>query len=361
MKKNKCSWRSGRGYRGFTLIELLVVVAIIALLISILLPSLSSAQQARAVVCASNIGSVGKAFHIYLNDNNAMFPPSYVYPKNDRGHYDLMDQPGGHPFGYAHWSWFLFNNGEVNDQAFRCPEMMRGGARAPTRGPKRRTGSRARWTRTATAPRPAPPWPTSRPAAWRTRAMRRLCRATSSRLPRSRAAPAPPCRRNQLVSESRIAETRSVILAADFSGDYTNLSVSAGGNGYLVKSHRPINPFYNIGSGYDEYGADPSGDSGFVYPDQESFVMAWPKPLREIEGKVGVIEGGNFGTELNAIGRHHPGGNSEGGTTNFLYTDGHVERKTLTSTLLGRQWGNCYYSLDDQGDNEVRFLYTTRP
>ncbi|MCH7700790.1 MAG: prepilin-type N-terminal cleavage/methylation domain-containing protein [Planctomycetes bacterium] len=59
--------------RGFTLIELLVVVSIIALLISILLPSLSRArEQAKLVVCQSNISSVGKTFILYLFDLNKL-------------------------------------------------------------------------------------------------------------------------------------------------------------------------------------------------------------------------------------------------------------------------------------------------
>ncbi len=171
-------------------------------------------------------------------------------------------------------------------------------------------------------------------------------------------------RRNQLVNETRIAEPRAIILAAEFSSDYRNLGVDQGGGRYLIKSHRPINAFYNFGTsgsgGYDEYSADPTADSAFVYPDPTYFPGTWPRPARELEGKIGVIDGA-FGSELNAVGRHHPGGDDLGGTTNFLFTDAHVERKTLASTLIARQWGNYYYSLDDQGSNEVRFYGASRP
>jgi prepilin-type N-terminal cleavage/methylation domain-containing protein/prepilin-type processing-associated H-X9-DG protein len=56
-------------HRGFTLIELLVVVAIIALLISILLPALGRAkEQARAVLCLSNMRQIILAFHYYSGE-----------------------------------------------------------------------------------------------------------------------------------------------------------------------------------------------------------------------------------------------------------------------------------------------------
>ena len=49
--------------------------------------------------------------------------------------------------------------------------------------------------------------------------------------------------------------------------------------------------------------------------------------------------------QYNAIGREHPGGDEFGGTTNFLYLDGGVARKTVLETLKGYEWGDSYYSL----------------
>jgi prepilin-type N-terminal cleavage/methylation domain-containing protein/prepilin-type processing-associated H-X9-DG protein len=61
----------------FTLIELLVVMSIVSLLISILLPALASARdQARAVVCRSNIRQLGFAVLGYAADNREYFVPA---------------------------------------------------------------------------------------------------------------------------------------------------------------------------------------------------------------------------------------------------------------------------------------------
>lgn len=80
----------------FTLIELLVVVAIIALLISILLPSMSRAkEQARMVVCLSNMKQIGMAFMLYAEDFNGHLPGG--------DHDAIFDR--SQPHGHQTWSW----------------------------------------------------------------------------------------------------------------------------------------------------------------------------------------------------------------------------------------------------------------
>jgi len=78
--------------KGFTLIELLVVIAIIALLMSILMPALSKAkEQARTVICRSNLHQYGLAARMYLDDNARRFPFTLEWLYSDR------------PSGYCQW------------------------------------------------------------------------------------------------------------------------------------------------------------------------------------------------------------------------------------------------------------------
>jgi len=63
----------------FTLVELLVVIAIIALLMSILMPALARVRnQAKAVLCLSNLKQMGSAFAMYLDDNDNTFMKNWT-------------------------------------------------------------------------------------------------------------------------------------------------------------------------------------------------------------------------------------------------------------------------------------------
>lgn len=72
--------RSGRRPAGFTLIELLVVTAIIAVLISMLMPALGRAKEnARRVVCLSNLRQMAVAAHNYAANNQERYPIAYYF------------------------------------------------------------------------------------------------------------------------------------------------------------------------------------------------------------------------------------------------------------------------------------------
>lgn len=326
--------------RAFTLIELLVVIAVLALLVGILLPSLSGARkEARAVGCASNIRAVALGVEIYSGDYG-YFPPSYVYGEDrDTGNWQLSDQQLANPSavnGYVHWSYALLSDGSngVPEGSFNCPDVPGKGA------PRTNPGSdpldwELNQVNDLGQTAPGSGYPQDR------QAKRMAYTGNAAIFPRNKFALAGP-RRNQLVKEARIQLPMRTILATEFLATANWDAIAENG---VMKSHRPITPFVGGSSGTDVYAEPNVGNSNaarFFYPEENEILK-----LNDLGP--GMIADGL--TVLNAVGRHHPGSKDRayGGTANFVFVDGHVERTTILDTMRKRLWGDQFYSLTGRG------------
>jgi prepilin-type N-terminal cleavage/methylation domain-containing protein/prepilin-type processing-associated H-X9-DG protein len=331
--------------RAFTIIELLVVVAIIGLLLAILAPSLAAARaEARSVVCATNLHHVGQAASMYASKWQK-FPVSYAYvPLGERLDLSSNGQESAQQTKhlYAHWSHFLYQGGTVSAQAFQCAEYPDGGAPRTNPGPKAENWEGGQVDDNMQS---------SPNSVEDLQAPRMSYTANAAIMPRNKftRSLSGGLRVNKFVNDTEVKFGSKTIMATEFNNNWNALGVQKTGDGLLVKSHRPINPFYHFSSGWDEYNApvSRSGRAGFVLGDPNAADYGL-LPLSHLGSKPGLIES----SEINAIGRHHPGGDKiMGGTTNFLYVDSHVENKTVFDTFKNREWGDRYYSLS--GNNQV--------
>ncbi|MBU0640758.1 MAG: type II secretion system GspH family protein [Planctomycetes bacterium] len=338
--------------RGFTLIELLVVVAIVAMLMAILMPSLQMARRsARASACGTNLHHVSMAMSTYLSEMNAAYPPSYFYPSGPNGEADFMNQSHDKKYGYVHWSWFLYSGGRVDTNAFECPEHPHGGTPRTNPGP-----DPSNWeTQDNQRDDGGLPGLPARPyAPVDKQAPRMAFTANAAIIPRNKFTQEDhqggggSLRLNRIVQEHEITRPRGTILVTELNTSWKATAVPHSG-GLRSKSHRPVNPFYHFSVGSDEYRAPLTKQAGFTYG-----IGSHPTygllPAKDLKERVGIIDDDAL-IELNVIGRHHPGGDEWGGTTNFLYVDGSVQRKSVLETLEQREWGDRYYSL--RGPNEV--------
>lgn len=327
--------RSGR--LAFTLIELLVVVSIISLLIGILLPTLGNARdQAKMMRCGTGARTIGQAVITHESESGNI-PPAYVYGQDQvGGRWRQEDQQASNPTpanGYIHWSWALFGGGsDAPEEAFQCPAVEHGGAPRTNPGPN------------------ADDWEvdqvndmgSSEPSQFPLdRQVGRMAFTGNAAIFGRNKYAQDTLRKNQIVRSASISEPARTSLATEFlfSRGWASLQENQ-----VIKSHRPVTPFVGGASGVNVFQEPTSGAiPRFFYP-QDSAILE-KKQLGD-----GMIADGN--STLNAVGRHHPGGDEiYGGTANFVFLDGHVETMTVLQSIRERKWGDRFYSLT--GPNAV--------
>jgi len=331
--------------RAFTLIELLVVIAIIALLIGILLPSLASARSAaRQIRAAANARSVTQGVAVYAASGKQLFPPHYVYASSTEGtEWNFGDQQISNPNpqnGYVHWSYALFSDGGVGEDAFNNPGMPKGGLPATNPGPDPRNWDSGQINDLGSGVGGVFP---------NDRQVKRVAFTGNGAIfPRNKFFQAGGERKNELVRDSDIQSPSDVILITEVNPVRNYEAWSVGG---VVKSHRPVTPFLGGSSGTQVY-LEPltGGGPRFFYPRLTQILSLDQIPASAIDG--------TSETELNAVGRIWGGKESgEGGKTNFGYVDGHVETTTLKETIEKKRWGDRFWSIT--GGDKVNM--TTAP
>jgi len=112
---------------GFSLVELLVVVAVVALLTTVLLPGLCLARsQARRVKCASNVGQLGHAFHMYAVDYRGMAMPLAYFERWPTTYWFGQERLTGSMDQTRGFLWPYLRSDLREEGVYECPEQPLG-------------------------------------------------------------------------------------------------------------------------------------------------------------------------------------------------------------------------------------------
>jgi prepilin-type N-terminal cleavage/methylation domain-containing protein/prepilin-type processing-associated H-X9-DG protein len=125
--------------RGFTLIELLVVISILMVLVGLAVPALNNArQQARSVVCQSNVRQIQLSLQVYDTANDSL-PYGYKWRIPGPIPGSPEDFPGNAVIDYCGWWWFNYAKLQVSSTDPRREDGM------PTCPSKRLEDPRLNW------------------------------------------------------------------------------------------------------------------------------------------------------------------------------------------------------------------------